>query len=342
MMLITLIVLVAYGLSGYNGYCLSIGSLKNEDGSGHSQSHSLSLGKFHQPSFRSFQESGREGGRRGGGGSRRGSERGGGGRKHLHLYGVEVPVYKFRGEDAQLECKYDPGEEPLYSVKWYKDDNEFYTYLFRKASPKKTYPIPGVIVDVQRSNERRVLLKELTFNSTGIYKCEVSADSPHFRTYDNQSIMVVVELPERGPTISGGRSHYRVGETASLNCTSSRSKPAATLTWLINENPVKSSQLVNYYPWVHEDGLESRRLGLSFTIDKSHFLKGQLTLKCQATVAAIYSAVEEEDATVSDGEPYILEKREQRFYVLSGSSQISKPEFNLPLLLLVSLHQAIT
>ncbi|XP_068215651.1 uncharacterized protein [Palaemon carinicauda] len=335
MMIITFVVLV-YGLSGYSGYCLGI-----------ERSHSSSLVKSHLPSFSNFQESAREGGMRGGGGvgSRRGSEKGRGGRKHLHLYGVEVPVYKFRGEDAQLECKYDPGEEPLYSVKWYKDDNEFYTYLFRKPSPKKTFQIPGVIVDVHHSNERRVLLKELTFNSTGIYKCEVSADSPHFRTYDNQSVMVVVELPERGPTITGGRSHYRVGETASLNCTSSRSKPAATLTWLINENPVKSSQLVHYHPRVHDDGLESRRLGLSFTVGKSHFLKGELTLKCQATVAAIYSAVEEEDATVSDGEPYILEKREQRFYVRSGSPKVNQLEFSLPFLLFLApqfLHQAIT
>lgn len=46
--------------------------------------------------------------------------------KHLTLQGVEVPVYKFRGEDAQLECQYDRGTDPLYSVKWYKDDNEFY------------------------------------------------------------------------------------------------------------------------------------------------------------------------------------------------------------------------
>lgn len=49
-----------------------------------------------------------------------------GGTKHLTLQGVEVPVYKFRGEDAQLECQYDRGTDPLYSVKWYKDDNEFY------------------------------------------------------------------------------------------------------------------------------------------------------------------------------------------------------------------------
>lgn len=44
----------------------------------------------------------------------------------LQLHGVAVPVYKFRGEDAQLECQYDRGTDPLYSVKWYKDDHEFF------------------------------------------------------------------------------------------------------------------------------------------------------------------------------------------------------------------------
>ena len=44
----------------------------------------------------------------------------------LTLLGVAVPVYKFRGEDAQLECQYDRGTDPLYSVKWYKDDDEFF------------------------------------------------------------------------------------------------------------------------------------------------------------------------------------------------------------------------
>ncbi|XP_071519966.1 uncharacterized protein [Panulirus ornatus] len=48
------------------------------------------------------------------------------GNRHLQLRGIEVPVYKFRGEDAQLECLYDRGTDPLYSVKWYKDDMEFY------------------------------------------------------------------------------------------------------------------------------------------------------------------------------------------------------------------------
>nr|XP_045607703.1 cell adhesion molecule 2-like [Procambarus clarkii] len=175
---------------------------------------------------------------------------------------------------------------------------------------------------IRRSNEIKVLLRKLTFNSTGVYKCEVSADSPHFHTYEDQSVMVVVELPEQGPTIHGGRSHYRVGDVARLNCTSSKSKPAAQLTWFINEEKVSSPHLVEYYPWVHHDGLESRRLGLSFTVDKSHFLKGDLVLKCQATVAAIYTAIKEEDAIVSEGDPLILEQREQRILVRSAGSTV--------------------
>ncbi|XP_045110398.1 uncharacterized protein LOC123504138 isoform X1 [Portunus trituberculatus] len=248
----------------------------------------------------------------------------GSGSKYLTLEGVAVPVYKFRGEDAQLECRYERGTDPLYSVKWYKDDNEFYRYVFGRSKPKQTFMIPGVTVDVHRSNTRRVLLKSLTFNSTGVYKCEVSADSPHFHTYEKSGSMVVVELPQQGPVIQGMKSHYRVGDTARLNCTSAKSKPAAELAWYINEEKVYqnstkavSEMLVEYYPWVHSDGLESRRLGLSFTVDKSHFIMGNLVLKCKATVATV---TREEDATISEGEQVILEQREKLVYVRSSAS----------------------
>ncbi|CAL4079975.1 unnamed protein product, partial [Meganyctiphanes norvegica] len=145
---------------------------------------------------------------------------------------------------------------------------------------------------IRQSNERRVLLRDLSFNSTGIYRCEVSADAPHFRTFANQSVMVVVELPDRPPTIAGGRSHYRVGETARLNCTSIKSKPVAHLDWFINGIKAPEETKIRYYPWQHPDGLESRRLGLSFQVEEAHFLEGVLTLKCKARVAAIYTAVE--------------------------------------------------
>ncbi|KAB7498524.1 Cell adhesion molecule 3, partial [Armadillidium nasatum] len=118
--------------------------------------------------------------------------------------------------------------------------------------------------EVNRSNARRVLLHNLTFNSTGTYRCEVSADAPHFRTYTNESRMVVVEFPKSHPIITGAKSHYRVGETAWLNCTSSKSHPAAQLTWFINREKADERNLRYYHKWIHKDGLESIRLGLVF------------------------------------------------------------------------------
>ena len=50
-----------------------------------------------------------------------------------------------------------------------------------------------------------------------------------------------------------------------------------------------------------------------FQVNRSHFLKGNLVLKCQAIVAAIYTASEEEDAEIientENAEPVILEKK---------------------------------
>jgi hypothetical protein len=45
------------------------------------------------------------------------------------LEAVLVPQSKFRGQNATLLCKYElePSEE-LFSLKWYKEETEFYRY----------------------------------------------------------------------------------------------------------------------------------------------------------------------------------------------------------------------
>jgi hypothetical protein len=40
-------------------------------------------------------------------------------------------------------------DEILYSVKWYKDGNEFYRYVPRDMPPAQVFPLPGVTVDVR-------------------------------------------------------------------------------------------------------------------------------------------------------------------------------------------------
>ena len=62
---------------------------------------------------------------------------------------LTVPAHRFIGDDAVLTCKYDLEGEELYSVKWYKDGNEFYRYIPGERDQKVTvFNMPGVRVDV--------------------------------------------------------------------------------------------------------------------------------------------------------------------------------------------------
>nr|CAD7463162.1 unnamed protein product [Timema tahoe] len=65
----------------------------------------------------------------------------------LRLVEVRIPVHAVRGQDPRLECHFDLQGEALYSVKWYKDGNEFYRFVPRDMPPAQLFPLPGVAVD---------------------------------------------------------------------------------------------------------------------------------------------------------------------------------------------------
>lgn len=66
----------------------------------------------------------------------------------LRLSEVRIPNHTVRHNAARLECYYDLDGEALYSVKWYKDGNEFYRYVPRDMPPAQVFQLPGVSVDV--------------------------------------------------------------------------------------------------------------------------------------------------------------------------------------------------
>lgn len=66
----------------------------------------------------------------------------------LHISEIRVPKHVVTGADAQLDCRYDLGGDALYSVKWYKDGNEFYRYVPRDMPPAQVFKLPGVHVVV--------------------------------------------------------------------------------------------------------------------------------------------------------------------------------------------------
>jgi len=65
------------------------------------------------------------------------------------LFKVEVPDFKRVGEMATLLCNYTlAGKEVLYSVKWYKDNEEFYRYVPKSRPVVHSYKVEGVKVEV--------------------------------------------------------------------------------------------------------------------------------------------------------------------------------------------------
>ncbi|XP_054009059.1 basal cell adhesion molecule-like isoform X3 [Hylaeus anthracinus] len=152
----------------------------------------------------------------------------------LKLIRINVPPYTLRGKSALLECRYDLETDKLYTITWYKDDEEFYRYVPRGEPTKHSYPVEGVKVDHRRSDHQQVLLQDVSLHSSGQYKCEVSGEAPNFNSVSAEASMEVVVLPQDGPTITGEEKIYATGDVLGLNCTSDKSHPAAKLKWFIN------------------------------------------------------------------------------------------------------------
>ncbi|XP_049764101.1 uncharacterized protein LOC126092519 [Schistocerca cancellata] len=198
-------------------------------------------------------------------------------------------------QNARLECHYDLEGESLYSVKWYKDGREFYRFVPRDTPPAQIFQLPGVVVDMNNSTASQVELKDVTLSSSGRYRCEVSGEAPSFQTVSEHGDMTVVALPEEGPRITGGRPRYQVGDTVRVNCTSGRSKPAAQLAWFINGEQADQSLLKGPDIIVSPlDDLETSILGLEFKVRPRHFRRGDMKLKCLATIATVYWRSNEE------------------------------------------------
>lgn len=61
---------------------------------------------------------------------------------------IQIPTAVKKGDSAILNCWYDTEGDPLYAVKWYKGDREFYRYAPNETPVVKTFPIGNLTVKV--------------------------------------------------------------------------------------------------------------------------------------------------------------------------------------------------
>ncbi|XP_037091693.1 uncharacterized protein LOC119111918 [Pollicipes pollicipes] len=252
----------------------------------------------------------------------------------VSLVTVNVPTYKHVGESATLLCDFDLQGRGLYSIRWYKDDVEFYRYVPSSRQPKRVFTdVPGIFVNTAASDERRVSLGSLELNSTGHFQCQVSDEAPTFHTFSDGATMMVVALPKAGPFIFGQDSARNTDGFLSLNCTADKSKPAARLQWLINNHQAQS-QFVSRLPTiVDSSGMETATLGLRLPLRSDMFRSGATELTCRATV--LVDAPPAGGAVAADGRLQrheVLSQRRATITVRSGAATPVTSE-----LLLVSL-----
>ena len=64
------------------------------------------------------------------------------------MKGLTVPKQLILGQSAVLGCNYNLENSKLYSVKWYKDGQEFFRFMPSMENKIQVFPVKGVYIDV--------------------------------------------------------------------------------------------------------------------------------------------------------------------------------------------------
>ncbi|GIY91105.1 uncharacterized protein CDAR_443801 [Caerostris darwini] len=203
--------------------------------------------------------------------------------KSVKVTELKVPATAVLGESVSLVCSYDLGNEELYVVKWYKDELEFYRYEPKDHNQSVYFPQPGIDIDLSKSGSNTVYLKNVELNSAGTYKCQVSTDAPTYSCVQAVKEMNVIIIPLEGPRISGGEGSYDFGDNVTLICTSAKSKPAAKLRWLVNDELVEDNKTIDHGVIISRDNLEVTSKTLSLPVSEALLSNGKVAIKCEAS-----------------------------------------------------------
>ncbi|XP_076307908.1 uncharacterized protein LOC143223623 [Tachypleus tridentatus] len=109
----------------------------------------------------------------------------------LRIVNLDVPRTVPRGREVRLTCSYDLEGEKLYSVKWYRDDMEFFRFVPRDDPKQLYFPLEGIEVDFSRSTKQSIYIENVQEETGGKFRCEVSADAPFFKTAAAEQWMAV-------------------------------------------------------------------------------------------------------------------------------------------------------
>ena len=81
----------------------------------------------------------------------------------LSMLGFSVPPQLILGQSASLECNVDLEGSVLYSVKWYKNGQEFFRYMPAMQRQYDVFDVDGVSIDVSTKSSNLVETENQSF-----------------------------------------------------------------------------------------------------------------------------------------------------------------------------------
>ncbi|XP_023321851.1 uncharacterized protein LOC111696475 [Eurytemora carolleeae] len=198
-----------------------------------------------------------------------------------------LPTVAYPGDTVDLRCNYLVQDETVHSVKWYKDNMEFFRYV-PNESPSITVFVQNGTKTSEISTPTHIVLESVTPASSGSYKCEVSGGPPRYTTAARSTNLRVVELPRTPPQILGGRRAYKQGEKLNITCESGMGSPPPELKFFVQSREVElsSQKLETFFPIRGQlRGISRQNLG--FIVDSTP--NSRLEIVCQAKILDVYA-----------------------------------------------------
>ncbi|XP_044264611.1 uncharacterized protein LOC123011307 [Tribolium madens] len=212
---------------------------------------------------------------------------------------IKVPEAVRVGDSVTLACDYDLEAAALYTIKWYRYDSEFYRYVPKESPPSRVFVMSHLNVDVSRSNSTVVTLTDVKRETSGEFKCEVSADAPRFHTDIRAAHLLVADVPDEGPVLRTEVQEKSIGARIKANCTTPGSYPPMNITWFINDVEVQPKYGIDIHNSVERydalPGLETVRSMISINASLELFKNGKMKIRCLATMFTLYRKTQESE-----------------------------------------------
>lgn len=230
---------------------------------------------------------------------------------------ISGPGLVLQGNSLWLNCSDDHGTAPS-AVWWYKDNMKFYSYDRQADPPSRSYRVPGVHVDHAQSSEGFVRLLDADIRTRGVYRCDLALEPGVVPQHAQQQVRVVA-ADLQGPTLTGIKARYRIGERINATCSSGPSSAGPTLHWLINDREPDEEETEQRVELVRVGNLEERRQQLALWARDQHFVKGVMRISCVMDVPELGRRVAEKLVTRATT-PHLRPENQEEGVVLSVPS----------------------